>query len=108
MLEQKIIKKLQKAQRASKEVEKFNKMINDNLDISSEKNEIINRLIELYSLTELYHLNKIDDNLKLNEKIANILIGREIHELEKKLRDQPKKGSDVFTSQKKFAKLLTF
>ena len=91
MLEQKIIKKLQKAQRASKEVEKFNKMINDNLDMSSEKSEIINRLIELYHLTELYHFNKIDDNLKLNEKIANILIGREIHELEKKLRDQPKR-----------------
>ena len=91
MLEQKIIKKLQKAQRASKEVEKFNKMINDNLDMSSEKSEIINRLIELYHLTELYHLNKIDDNLKLNEKIANILIGREIHVLEKKLRNQPKR-----------------
>ena len=34
------------AQRASEEVEKFNKMINDNLDMSSEKSEIINRLIE--------------------------------------------------------------
>ena len=40
----------EEAQRASKEVEKFNKMINDNLDMSSEKSQIINRLIELYSL----------------------------------------------------------
>ena len=37
------------AQRASKEIEKFNEMINDNLDMSSEKSEIINKLIELHS-----------------------------------------------------------
>ena len=41
------------AQRASEKVEKFNKMINDNLDMSSEKSEIINRLIELYSLRQI-------------------------------------------------------
>ena len=34
------------AQRASEETEKYNKMINDNLDMSSEKSEIINKLIE--------------------------------------------------------------
>ena len=38
------------AQRASEEIEKYNKMINDNLDMSSEKSEITNKLIELYSL----------------------------------------------------------
>ena len=52
--------------------------------MSSEKNEITNRLIELYHLIEFCHLNKIDDNLKSNENIDNILIGCEIHELEKK------------------------
>ena len=83
-------------------------MINGNLDMSSEKSEIINRLIELYSVKQIYHLNKIDNNLKANENIDNILINREIHELEKKLRDQPKKGRGVFTSQKQFEKLLTF
>ena len=88
------------AKRASKEVEKFNKMINDNLDMSSEKSEVINRLIELNSLKQIYHLNKTDNNLKANESIDDILINREIHELEKKLRDQPKKGSGMFTSQK--------
>ena len=96
------------AQRASEEVEKFNKIINDNLDMSSEKSEIINRLKELYRLRQLYYLNRIDDNLEINKKIDNILISCEINELEKRLRDQHKKGSGIFTSQKAFAKLLTF
>ena len=60
------------AQRASKEVEKFNKMINDNLDMSSEKSEIINRLIELHSLRRLYYLNNADNNSKSNEKIDDV------------------------------------
>ena len=79
-------------------------MINDNLDMSSEKSEIINKLIELSSLIQIYYLN----NLKANEKIDSISIGSEIRELEKRLRDLPKKGSGVFTSQKEFPKLLTF
>ena len=96
------------SQKASKEIEKLNKMINDNLGMSIEKSEIVNKLIELCSLIQIYYLNKIDNNLKANEKIDNILIGNEIRELEKRLRDLPKKGSGVFTSQKEFAKLLTF
>ena len=96
------------AQRAPKEIENLNKMINDNLDMSSEKSEIINKLRELYSLIQIYYLNKIDNNLKANENIDSISIGSEIRELEKRLRDLPKKGSGVFTSQKEFAKLLTF
>ena len=59
--------------------------------MSSEKSEVINRLIELNSLKQIYHLNKTDNNLKANESIDDILINREIHELEKKLRDHPKK-----------------
>ena len=55
------------AQRASEEIEKYNKIINDNLDMSSEKSEIINKLIELHNLTKIYKLNKIDNNLKANE-----------------------------------------
>ena len=96
------------SQKASKEIEKLNKMINDNLGMSIEKSEIVKKLIELCSLIQIYYLNKIDNNLKANEKIDNILIGNEIRELEKRLRDLPKKGSGVFTSQKEFAKLLTF
>ena len=91
-------------QKASKEVEKFNKMINDNLDMSGEKSEIINKLIELYSLRQIYYLNQID-NSKANEKIDNVSIFSEISKLEKRLRELPKKGSGMFISQKEFAKL---
>ena len=59
--------------------------------MSSEKSEIINRLIELYSLKNIYYLNKIDNNLKANENIDNILIVREIYKLEKNLEANPKK-----------------
>ena len=46
------------AQKASEEIEKYNKMINDNLDMSSEKSEIINKLIELHSLIQIKILIK--------------------------------------------------
>ena len=96
------------AEKASEEIEKYNEMINDNLDMSSEKSEIINKLIELHSLIEIYYLNKIDNNLKANENIDNISIERDIMKLEKRLRELSKKGRGMFTSQKEFAKLLTF
>ena len=96
------------AQRASEEIEKYNKIINDNLDMSSQKSEIIHKLIELYSLKRIYNLNKIDNNLKANENINSVLIESDIMKLEKRLRGLPKKGRGVFTSQKEFAKLLTF
>ena len=54
------------AQKASENIEKYHKIINDNLDMSSEKSEIINKLIELYSLSRIYSLNKLDNNLKAN------------------------------------------
>ena len=53
-------------------------------------------------------MNKIDNNLKANENISNILIERDIMKLEKRLRELSKKGRGVFTSQKEFGKLLTF
>ena len=81
-----------KAQRASEETEKYNKIINDNLDMPSEKSEIINKLIELYSLKRIYNLNKIDNNLKANENINNISIESDIMKLQKKLRGLPIKG----------------
>ena len=96
------------AQKASEEIEKYNKMINDNLDMSREKSEIINKLIELCTLIQIYYLNKIDNNLKSNENINNISIGKDIIKLEKRLRELSKKGRGVFTSQKEFVKLLTF
>ena len=51
-----------------KKVEEFNKVINDNLDMSSEKSEIINKLIELNRLIQIYNLNRIDNNLKQMKK----------------------------------------
>ena len=110
-LEKKMIEKLMKYLKNithKKHKGRLNKMINDNLDMSSEKSEIINKLIELYSLRQIYYLNRIDNNLKANEKIDDVSIGREISELEKRLIDLPKKGSGVFASQKESAKLLTF
>ena len=96
------------AQRASEKIEKYNKIINDNLDMSSEKSEIINKVIELYSLKRIYNLNKIDNNLKANENINSVFIESDIMKLEKRLKGLPKKGRGVFTLQKEFAKLLTF
>ena len=96
------------AQKASENIEKYNKIINDNLDMSSEKSEIINKLIELYSLIRIYSLNKLDNNLIANENIDIYSIVSDVLKLEKKLILLPKKGRGVFTSQKEFAKLLTF
>ena len=96
------------AQKASNKIEKYNKMINDNLDMSSGKSEIITKLIEFHSLIQIYYLNKIDNNLKSNENINNISIERDIMKLEKRLRELSKKCRGVFTSQKEFAKLLVF
>ena len=67
-------------------------MINDNLDMSCEKSEIINKLIELYHLKHLYYLNKLDNNLEINEKTDNISITDEINKLESKLINQKGKG----------------
>ena len=96
------------AQKASENIEKYHKIINDNLDMSSEKSEIINKLIELYSLSRIYSLNKLDNNLKANENIDSYSLVSDILELEKKLIGLPIKGKGVFTSQKEFEKLLTF
>ena len=96
------------AREVSEKIEKYNKIINDNLDMSSEKSEIINKLIELHSLIKIYNLNKIDNNLKANENINITSMKSDIIKLEKKLKEPSKKGWGVFTSQKEFAKLLTF
>ena len=59
----------------------------------------------MYYVKRLYYLDKINNNLEASEKININLLDREINELEKKIRDLPKKGSGMFTSQKEFAKL---
>ena len=83
----------------------LNKIINDNQDMSSKKSEIINRLIELYNLKQIYYLNKVNNNSEKNKPINIDLLNSDINELDKRFKDQ--KGIGMFTSQKKFAKLLT-
>ena len=73
--------------------------------MSGENSEIINKLIELCSLIQIYYLDKKDNNLKENEKIDNISLFREIR---KRLRELHQKVSGMFTSQKELSKLLTF
>ena len=80
------------AERSIKEIEKFNKMINDNPDTSSAKKEIINELIELYNLMHLYYLNKIDNNLEKNKEIYYNVINSKINDLRFKLIMHEGKG----------------
>ena len=80
------------AERSIKEIEKYNKMINDNPDMSSKKKEIINELIELYNLMPLYYLNKIDNNLEKHKEIDYNVINSKINDLRLKLIMHQGKG----------------
>ena len=75
-----------------KEIEKLNKMINDNPDMSSEKKEIINEFIKLYNLKNLYYLNKIDNNLEKHKEIDYTAINSKINKLRLKLIMHKGKG----------------
>ena len=92
------------AQRSFEEIKKSNKIIRDNPNMSSEKSEIINKLIKLHSLKQTYYLNKANNNSEKNKETDITLLDREITELEKVFRDQ--RGSGVFTSKNEFVKLL--
>ena len=65
-----IIKKYHKneTQRSFERIKTLNKIISDNPNISSEKSEIINKLIKLYSLKETYYLNNENNNSKKMKK----------------------------------------
>ena len=80
------------AERSIKEIEKFNKMINDNPDMSSKKKEIINESIELYNIMHLYYLYKIDNNLERNREIDYKAINSKIKDLRLKLIMHEGKG----------------
>ena len=75
-------------QDAFKEIEKLNKLINDNPDMSSEKREIT----EFYNLKNLYYLNKIDNNLEKNKEINYKAINSKITDLRLKLIMHKGKG----------------
>ena len=93
------------AQRSFEEIKKFHKIFSDNPNMSSEKSEIINKLIKLYSLKETYYLNKVNNNSEKNKETDITLLNSEIAELEKFFIDQ--RGSGVFTSKIEFVKLLS-
>ena len=67
-------------------------MINDNPDMPNEKKEIINELIELYNVMNLYYLNKIDNNLENNKQIDYKAINSKIRDLRLKLIMHEGKG----------------
>ena len=92
------------AQRSFEKIKKINKSISDNPNISSEKSEIINKLIKLYSSKETYYLNKVNNNSEKIKETDITFLNREIAELEKNFRDQ--RGSGVFISKNEFVKLL--
>ena len=92
------------AQRLFERIKILNKIISDNPKISSEKSEIINKLINLHSLKETYYLNKVNNNSEKNKETDITLLNLEITELEKFFRDQGRRG--VFTSKSEFVKLL--
>ena len=82
----------------------FDKMIKENPKMSTKKNNIINKLKELYTIRKKY-FKDITINKKRNRNIKLRLLDDEIHELEDEFRNQ--KGSGTFTYQNEFVKLLT-
>ena len=82
----------------------LDKIIKENPKMSAKKIDIINKLKSLYTMRKQYF------NVKINNPESKLpdlkSLNNQIRDLEKEFRDQ--KGRGVFTSQKEFAKLLTF
>ena len=82
----------------------LDKIIEENPKMSTKKKDIINQLKLLYTIRKDYFKIKI---YNLESKPTDLKsLDDQIRNLEKEFREQ--KGRDVFTSQKEFAKLLTF
>ena len=92
-------------ERASSTINFLNKKIKEDPTMLSEKINIINQLKELYTSRENYFTNKSNDEPEKNKDINIKLIDDNIIILLNKFRDQ--EGSDVFTYQNDFVKLLT-
>ena len=92
-------------ERASSTINFLNKKIKEDPTMLSEKMNIINQLEELYTSRENYFTNKSNDEPEKNKDINIKLIDDNIIILLNKFRDQ--EGSDVFTYQNDFVKLLT-
>ena len=86
-------------------IKHFDKIINENPEISIRKINIITKLKELYAQRETYFKNKFNNNPEINKFIKIKSIDDEIRELEDKFRKQ--QGSSMFIYQNKFVKVLT-
>ena len=82
----------------------LDKIIEENPKMSAKKVDIINQLKSLYTIRKDYFKIKIYNPESKPPDLKSL--GNQIRDLEKEFRDQ--KGRGVFTSQKEFAKLLTF
>ena len=82
----------------------LDKIIEENPKMSAKKIDIINHLKSLYTIRKDYFKIKIYNPESKPPDLKSL--DDQIRDLEKEFRDQ--KGRGVFTSQKEFAKLLTF
>ena len=82
----------------------LDKIIEENPKMSAKKKDIINQLKSLYAIRKDYFKIKIYNPESKPPDLKSL--DDQIRDLEKEFRDQ--KGRGVFTSQKEFAKLLTF
>ena len=80
----------------------FDRIINENPEISIRKISIITKLKELYAQREMHFRNKFNNNPEINEFVKLRSIDDEICKLEDEFRKQ--QGSSVFTYQNKFVK----
>ena len=84
-------------------IKNFDKIIKENLEMSTKKIDIINQLKMLYTFRKDYFKVKIND--PKSKKVNLKPLDDEIQKLEDEFRNQ--KGSGTFTYQNKFVKLLT-
>ena len=82
----------------------FDKIINENPEMSIKKTGIIIKLKKLHALREEYFIHKFNNNLERNKSIKSKSIDDKICQLEDEFRKQ--QGSSVFTYKNNFVKLL--
>ena len=91
-------------ERASATIKLLDKKIKVNPKITSKQIEVINNSKKLYTLRGTYYLNKFNNNPEKNKDIDIRSVDTNINKLQNELKYQ--KGSNVFTSQNEFVRLL--
>ena len=82
----------------------LDKIIKENPKMSAKEMDITNQFKSLYTMRKEYFNVKINNPKSKTPDLR--IVDDQIRDLEKEFREQ--KGRGVFTSQKEFAKLLTF